>query len=99
MKWLDVISVALVVLVIVDWLAAAILYRLDRAHPNISALSDRAQAQAVLAIVATCFAVVALNRIVGLGLSSELVVALLAAGTLLVSMPGLLWLVRYLRGF
>jgi hypothetical protein len=94
---LDLLSVLLIVPVVFQWAAAAILWAADRSRPGITALRERSQAQIVLAIVGTIVAILALNRLVPLQLSNQDALAILAAALLLISVPGLRWLYLYSR--
>lgn len=94
---IDAGAYLLVGLMAFDWVAAVVLLIGDHAHPGVKALHERAQAQLVLALAASIFGILALNRIFILGLPGELLILGLVLGAVLVSVPGLLWLWRYLR--
>lgn len=94
---LDLLSVALIAPVAFQWAAALILWAADRSRPGITALRERSHAQIVLAIVGTCVALLAFNRLVPLHLPDEMALSILAGALLLISVPGLRWLYLYSR--
>lgn len=87
-----VTSAALLVLPLVNWLAAALLYRAHRRAPEIVSLASRADDAIVLSLAATIGGVLGANRLLSLGLSSDVAVVLLALSLLLVSFPAIEWL-------
>ena len=94
----DLISFALLLLPVGDWIAAVVLWQAHRHNPRLKALRERAQAAVILAISASVVAVLALNRLLSLGISPLILTPLFVGALLLMSAPAYLWLWLYWRG-
>jgi hypothetical protein len=92
---LDAAAWLLIGLAVFDWVAAGGLIAADRRAPGIDALHERAIAQVLLAVAATLFA--------GLGgirlgvVPPQWFLPMLVAAGVIVSVPGILWLVTAWR--
>lgn len=101
--WLDLLTVAILVMPVIDWLAVVLLWRSYRRAQVVlgyppTTLKERGQAATVIAIATTFTAFLAVNRMLHGPLPVELTVLILVFVVLLPSLANLLWLVRALRG-
>lgn len=87
-----VMSVALVLLPAVNWLAAVVLRRASWSAPEIVSLANRADDAIVLSIASTLAGLLGLNRLLTLGFRDDVTIGLLALALVLVSLPAIDWL-------
>lgn len=92
----DVLAVVFVGLMVVDWLAAWILFRIDRAHPGIEALRARTQDAFLGAIAGSIVGLLGLFRLGRIAVGDIATWGLLLV-LFLVSVPSVLWVIRYAR--
>lgn len=95
---IDALVVLLVVLPPFDWIAAVILARISRQHPDILTLRERAVGAAIAAVAASIAAVLAWVRIFHVAIASEFAIIALGVALVLVSAPSLFWLVLLATG-
>ena len=91
----DVLFIIIIVLVPVNWLATALLWRLSRAHPEIATLRERMIASVVLSIVLTIFALVIVNLAVGGPLDAAGALTVRRLLVVILTLPALYWLWLY----
>lgn len=90
-----ILMLIFVVLVLLDWLAAAILVRAAARQPWIGRLSERAAAAVVLAAVASAGTVLVASRAQLVHIPQDLGLGLGIVVTLLASVPAIIWLGLY----
>ena len=95
---IDALALLLFVLPVPGWVATVILVRAALHRPRIAALSERAFAAVVLSGAATVAAYLASARLGLRDLDTGVAIVLLAAVEVAVSVPSVIWLVRFLRG-
>lgn len=93
MTGLSLLVALFVALAAMDWWVLAKQRRAHRLRPR----PDREQleriiAQAVLSVAATGIAITGINRVIGLGISGDVLALLLVGALLAISAPGLVWL-------
>ena len=97
MAVLDVVSVVLILLGLINWFATMILVHGAWIH-RWPALVERALMAVALTLSGTAIMVLAFARLDHLTLSRDLVTVLLVGGFVLASLPGPIWLIAYTVG-
>ncbi len=92
MTLLDAISVALLVLPFIDWLAVYVLNRVVKRSPKTSSLRERRLVALAIASLTTIFALLSLAR---LALPGDLVGLVTFQAVLLLSLVNLVFIIRY----
>lgn len=95
---LDAIALLLFLLPVPGWVATLILVTAALRKPRIPALSERAIAAVVLSGAASLVAFLGSARLARRPVDADVAVGLLAVACLLISVPSLIWLLRFLRG-
>lgn len=93
-----ILSIAFLALPAAAWLCAGLLFMAHRREPSAVNLGERSIVAIRDALVATIGAFLGLNRVVPLGLPTDVAVALLAMALLLVTAYPIAWLVQFFRG-
>ncbi len=94
---LDVVAYLLIAFAVVNVTSTFVLVRAALRH-HWPALEERATVAVVLAVVAVGAACLGLVRLHILSLSSEVSLALIAVGLMLVSVPSVIWVIAYRTG-
>ncbi len=97
MTVLDAISLAFLLLPIVDWLAVYVLSRVVRRWPDIGTLRERRRVAVAIALVTTIFAGLGFARLEGVPIAPELAGTVIFVGVLGLSLVNLAFLVAYWR--
>lgn len=95
---LDIIALVLFFLPVPGWVATVILLAAAIRKPRIPALTERAFAAVVLSGAASLAAYLASTRLGLRQISPDVAVVLLVSICVAVSVPSVIWLVRFLRG-
>lgn len=98
MTLLDWLHLLLLALVVVDWVATAILWRLHRERPENTALASRTLTSTVLSVAGTVSGLLAVAQLMRLSIPGEATTAGVVAVFVLVSVPQAHWLWLYWRG-
>ena len=97
MRPLDALAAALIALVPFNWVVAGYLVVLDRRHPGIPTLHDRAFNQVNLAACATIAGLFGLAELRLIRIDSNAFTVLLALLLLGISVPSIRWFLIYIR--
>ncbi len=102
MMLLDFVTLALTMLVVVDWLTVGLLWRVLRKAKRqltpLPAASDRYRAALTIAIGSSCALAVGINHEVGEPLRGDWVLLLLVAAVVIPSLANVVFLIDVLRG-
>lgn len=98
MSLIDGIAFLLFLLPVPGWSATLILLAAALRKPRIPALSERALAAVILSGAASLAAYLGSLRLTRTTVDPDIAVIILATICLAVSIPSLIWLVRFLRG-
>lgn len=96
--FLDGAAVVLFLLPVPGWAATVILVAAARRRPRITALTERAIAAFILSAGASLAAFLASARLAGRPIPGDVAIAILALIAIIVSVPQVVWLLRYLNG-
>lgn len=95
---IDAIAFLLFLLPVPGWVATLILLAAAMRKPRIAALTERAVAAVVLSGAASLVAFLGSARLARRPVDPDEAVIILAIVCLAISIPSLIWLVRFLRG-